>query len=464
MAILAADRWLPAPTIVPPGRSLSGYTLRPAQVVRAAVLLLVVGNLGRVPVFAIGAKDAPILFNDVLVVGVLAVGLLAAVRAGSWRVDAPGLLAVAFAFVGGASAILAVPRFGLSAVELAFSLGYLARWLAYFGIYLVVINVVRADDVPSLWRALEATVLAFAAFGIVQSALLPDFAQIVYPSSERYVDWDPQGHRLVSTLLDPNLAGALLLLVLLVHLALLSAGAAVPVWKPILLVSALILTLSRSAFLAFAAGGAVLLAVRGLSRRVVRLAALVALLGLPFVPWLFQFARAYGRFRFDDPSALSRVAGWVRGITVFADNPVIGVGFNTYGFVQEAYGYTRGGKATFGLDGGLLFIAVMTGLVGLALYVGMIAVVMRRCRRIWTDGTRSDEQRGLAAGVAAGTVAMLVDSLFLNTLLFPFIMEQLWVLWALTFVMSARESKRVPVVRGPLVASFPARPCADRAR
>jgi O-antigen ligase len=437
-----------------PVRSIVGPILRSAGVIRIAVLLLVIGNLGRVPIGSVGAKDAPILFNDVLVLLVLATGLLAGLRARTWHIDAPGLVAIAFAAVGGGSAILAVPRFGLSAFELAFSLAYLVRWIAYFGIYLVVINTVRASDIPAIWRALEGAILAFAAFGILQSIFLPNFALIVYPSATPLIDWDPQGHRLVSTILDPNFAGALLILVLLGHLALLSAGATVPLWKPILLVAALLMTLSRGAFVAFVAGGTVILAVRGVSRRLVRLGALVAVLSLPFVPTLFQLGRTYNRFRLDDPSALSRVAGWLRGLTIFADNPAIGIGFNTLGFVQEAYGFERAGKASFGIDGGLLYIAVMTGLVGLALYVGMIALVMRRCRRIWMDRTRDAEQRGLAIGVAAATVAMLVHSVFLNTLLFPFIMEPLWLLWALTFVMSAPNSERLPVVRGPLIASF----------
>jgi O-antigen ligase len=454
MAILTASRWLPAPAIPAPAPTSAGFTVRAADVVRAAVFLLVVGNLGRVPIGSVGAKDAPILFNDLMVLAVLATGLLAGVRARTWRIDAAGIFAIAFAAVGGGSAILAVPRFGLSAFELAFSLAYLARWLAYFGIYLVVINTVRTSDIPSIWRALEGAILAFAAFGILQSVFLPNFALIVYPSATPFIDWDPQGHRLVSTILDPNLAGALLLLVLLPHLALLSTGAAVPLWKPVLLVSALMLTLSRGAFVAFLAGGALILAVRGIPRRLLRLVALVALLSLPFVPTLFQLARTYNRFSFNDASALTRVAGWLRGLTVFADNPVFGIGFNTFGFVQEAYGFASAGKASFGIDGGLLYIAVMTGLVGLALYVGMIALVMRRCRRIWRDRTRNAEHRGLAIGVAAATAAILVHSLFINALLFPFIMEQLWILWALIFVMSAPESERMPVVRGPLVASL----------
>ncbi|MDP3769284.1 MAG: O-antigen ligase family protein, partial [Dehalococcoidia bacterium] len=236
-------------------------------------------------------------------------------------------------------------------------------------------------------------------------------------------------------------------------LARISVGTAVPAWKPVVLLTALVLTLSRSSFLAFVVGGVVILAARGLSRRLLRLAAVVTVLSLPFIPALLGFARAYNRLGFD-ASALSRITAWVRGLAVFADNPVLGVGFNTYGFVERAYGWGLGGTARFGLDGGLLFIAVMTGLVGLALYLGMVGLVARRCRRIWSDAERSAEHRGLAIGVAAATAAILVHSLFVNSLLFPFIMEALWVLWALTFVMRVPERERTTVTCGPVVASF----------
>lgn len=425
--------------------------LRPATVIRLALALLLVGNLVRVPVLETGAKDAPIFFNDLLIVGVLMVGFAAALRARSWRLDGPGALAIGFAVVGLVSALLAVPRFGLSGFELLFSLAYLARWLAYFGVYLVVINSVSAADIPPIWRALEGMILVFAAFGIVQSLFLPGFAQIVYPSPERLGDWDPQGHRLVSTLLDPNFAGGLIVMGLLVVLARIALGIAVPAWKPVLLLAALILTLSRSSFVAFAVGGMVVLAARGLSRRLLHLAGLATLLSLPFLPPLLDLARAYNRFGID-PSALTRVTAWLRGLAVFADNPVLGVGFNTYGFVQRSYGWLPGGKATFSLDGGLLFIAVMTGLVGLVLYTAMVALVVRRSRRIWRDAAQSPEHRGLAIGITAATAATLVHSVFVNSLLFPFIMEPLWVLWALSFVMSAPERRRAAVARGPGVA------------
>jgi O-antigen ligase len=89
----------------------------------------------------------------------------------------------------------------------------------------------------------------------------------------------------------------------------------------------------------------------------------------------------------------------------------------------------------FGLDGGLLFIAVMTGVVGLTLFVAMMGLVVMRARRVWRDTTASAQERGVAVGVAAMTAAMVVHSLFVNSLLLPFLMEPLWLLWAVPFVV-----------------------------
>jgi O-antigen ligase len=141
-----------------------------------------------------------------------------------------------------------------------------------------------------------------------------------------------------------------------------------------------------------------------------------------------------------DLSALQRVVSWARAMQVFADHPILGIGFNAWGFVQERYGYVRQYAFSYSLDGGLIFIALMTGVVGLALYLTMLAAVMRRARRIWRNPGMSAEHRGLAIGVVAGTVALMVNSLFGNSLFQPFLMETMWVLWALIFAISSGES------------------------
>lgn len=407
---------------------------RVADFVRLAIALVLVANLGRIPLLFVGNKDAPILATDVGVMAAVAIGGYVALRGRSLKLDGVAVAALLFAGVGALSALLAIPRFGLSGFQFLISIAYLVRWLVYFGLYLVVINFVRRSDVPALWGAFETMVLVFASFGIFQSLFLPGFAQMVYPDSELFLDWDPQGHRLVSTFLDPNFAGALIMLALLVLLSWIALGEEVQGWKVILLLTALAMTVSRSAVIGMMVGGMVILTVRGLSKRLLKGAAIALLLALPFVPVLVRFAAEYGKLSVG-PSAIARVIMWARALEIFFDNPLLGVGFNTYGFVQEAYGYAAEGRASYTLDGGLLFVAVMTGVVGLTIYLGMIAGVLRRCRAVWRDAARTAHDRGLALGVAAATLGLIAHSVFLNSLFLPFLIGPLWVLWGLVFLV-----------------------------
>lgn len=400
---------------------------------------MVVGQLGRIPILEAGAKEAPLLVNDLLVVATVLFASAVALRRHHLHLDVTGGLALLFAVVGGISVAVSVGKYDLSMFQFLFSLAYLGRWLAYFSLYLVAVNFLRRGDVTPVWNSLEGAILLFAGFGIIQSAFLPGFAQIVYPDAALYTQWDPQGRRLVSTFLDPNFAGALIVMGLLVQLGRLAYGATVPAWKPLLLVAALILTLSRSSFLALALGGMVVLLARGLSRRLLKLSALAVILTLPFVPYAVDFAVTYNKLNLDDPSLLGRLIAWDRALQVLADNPVLGVGFNSYGFVQLKYGFAELSQSAFGLDGGLLFIAVMTGGVGVLIYSAMVGSVLLRCRRIRRGTDRTAAERGLAVGVSAATVALLVHSLFLNSIIYPFLTQVLWILWALTFAAALQD-------------------------
>jgi O-antigen ligase len=425
------------------GWSLSSRSVRiePVAILRVALLLLCVSNLIRMPVAETAVHRAPIILNDIFAGLLIAAGSLVALRTRTLRLDDVTLAGLMFAAVGGLSALAAVPRFGLTGFEVALSLAYLARWLLYLGVYVVVINYIREADVGKVWSSLEAAILLFAAFGILQSIFLPNFAQRLYPEARLYFDHDPQGHRLVSTILDPNLAAAMILTVLLVQLAQLSAGARVAGWKPALLLVALMLTLSRSGILALLVGVAVIVAVRGVSKGLLRFAMVGMLVLLALAPRILQLAEKYSRLTLSDASAASRVVGWGRAISTFLDHQWIGIGFNTYGFVQERRGVNIVGVASYSVEGGLLFIAVMTGIAGVLLYSGMLWRVVKRCRSTWRMPAAAPHQRGLVIGVAAVTIAMVVDSLFVNSLLTTFVMEPMLVLWGLAFIV-ARQVRR----------------------
>ncbi|GLC27468.1 O-antigen ligase family protein [Roseisolibacter agri] len=409
--------------------------IRVATLLRAALWALLAGNLVRLPALTSGAREAPLSFNDLVVLLLLSAGALACVGGRSLILDGVTRRALLFAFVGGTSAVLAMPRFGLSAAEVGFSLAYLVRWLVYLCVYVLAVNTLRRRDVLAVVRTLERVILAFAAFGIFQSIFLPGFAQIVYPESALYIDWDPQGHRLVSSFLDPNFAGALIAIGLLLALARQSCGVAVSRLHIALLAVALVLTASRSSMLAAFVGVCVVVGIAGLTRRIVRIGLAFGALLLAALPALLSFARTYGKLSVD-ASAVSRVVSWLRALELFRDNLLIGVGFNTYGFAQRAYGYEAGrGAFSFSLDGGLLFIAVMTGCIGLGIYLGMLGGIVSRARAVWRSVSVTAEERAVAVGAVAAMAAIVVHSLFVNSLLLPLLLEPLWILWALPGVL-----------------------------
>lgn len=414
------------------------WTLRAAEVLRIALLLLAVANLGRLPVLDTGGREAPILLNDVAVGAVLVGGLAAMLASRRLVLDRVAQLALLFAGVGAFAAMRGAREYGLSVFELVVSLAYLARWLFYFGVYVVTTNVVRAGDVPALRQALVRTVLAVAGFGVIQAAFLPNFAQLIYPDSRVMHDWDAQAHRLVSTLLDPNFAGMLILMGLFVLLARVAAGLRVQPWQPTLLFAALLLTASRSSVLALLAGGAVIILVRGVSARVLRALAVGFALTLLALPGLLAFANAYHKLTIDE-SALGRVVMWFRGLQVIVGHPWLGIGFNTFGFVQERMGWQRMGANTYSIEGGLLFVTVMTGVVGLTVYALMLRAAWRNCRAVWRRPGVDAESWSLAVATAAITAALLVHSCFTNSLFLPYLMEPLWVLFGLVAVLRRQQ-------------------------
>jgi len=450
---------LTAPLVTAWAPTRRAFIVRGADVLRAAIALLVVANLGRIPVFSTGDREAPVLVNDLCVAGFAAVGLVIALARRSFRLDRVGFVALAFAALGAASALTSAARVGLTSLETLVSLAYLGRWLAYLAIYLVMVNVVRARDVSPVWHTLESAMLAIAGFGIVQAIFLPGFAQLVYAESRSYLDWDPQGHRLVSTILDPNIAGAMLMAILLVELAQISVGVRVPRWKPLVLFAALALTLSRSSAIGLLLGIGVIVAVYGVPKRLLRAAAVAFVVALAALPKLVVFAAAYNKLSLDK-SAMARLASWGLALRVFLDHPWIGVGFNTYGFIVEReYGVPRLGVANYSADGGLLFAAVMTGAVGLVLLLWMFVLIYRRCASVWRARTASAEHRGIAIGTVASIVAIGAHSVFVNSLFTTFVMEIMWVLAGLTFAIAhdaapgiRAASPETPDPRRPMIA------------
>ncbi|MBI2408825.1 MAG: O-antigen ligase family protein, partial [Gemmatimonadetes bacterium] len=422
-------------------RNVPTLRVSPQTLVLVGVVGLIAGNVGRLPVGALGGRASPFVLADLALIPLwLTLVAVSVRRLRPWPLDrVTGWVA---AFIGAAliSLVNARQLWQLGGGELVQASAFLGRWVLYAGWYWIV--TVCLDEKGSLAAisTLERGLLLFAGFGIVQSAFLPGFAQLI-PWGGSDVQWDLQGRRLVSTALDPNFAGILVTIALLLELARQVERETRSYVRVVVLGAALILTLSRSSLLAAAIGVMVLLLIQRRSHKLLGLLILGGVALVPLASVLASYAATFNKLQFDG-SAAQRLVPWSRAVVMIGDHPWFGVGFNALSAAQSAYGWREIGGADKGLDGGLLFVTTLTGVVGLVMYLGIIGAALKACRRVWRHAP-SAEWRGLAAGATASTFALLVHSLFTNSLLLPFVMQVMWLLWG-TVAVLARSVQVAP--------------------
>lgn len=405
---------------------------------------MALANVGRIPMGAFGGRTAPFVVADL--VTALVCGLVVVLVLGRQlrpTLDDISLPAAAFALVAALSTAIAVARYHMGAREAAGTAAFLVRWTMYFGWYLFVVWCLTPDESRAAWRYVERAILAVALFGIVQSALLPGFAQTLHSGSALPV-WDVQGRRLVSTLLDPNFAGLLIAVLLLFRLARVAEGIQEPgnTWVLPMLAAALVLTASRSSVLALFVGLGVIVLLRGLHAKFAYVVFTGFVLAVPALFAMRGYLARMGKLGIDT-SAAERLIPWSRAWVLLREHPVLGIGFNAARPAQVAHGWLLLGSADVSLDAGLLFIAAMTGLVGLAVYLWMLWQVSRVSRQVYRDADLPAADRAHGVATVASTVAVVVHAFFVNSILVPFVMQILWVMWGTLMHIAAKRRLRI---------------------
>jgi hypothetical protein len=304
----------------------------------------------------------------------------------------------------------------------------------------------------------DRALLAICVFGIFQSVFLPEFGTRL-PQMGDAPAWEYQGRRLVSTLLDPNFAGAMTVLALMPGLSRVAEGLRVRAWTLLVPAAALVLTASRSSVLALGVAIGTIVLARGLRWRLVKTLGIGALLLLPAVPALIAFGESMNKFTVD-ASAAQRLVTWKRAFTLFAEHPILGIGFNATRQAQASKGWIFIGGGDTAFDGGLLFVMVMTGIIGALLYVLLLGRGIGAARRLWRDPAQDPDDRAYATATAASVMAIVAHSLFSNTLLLPYVMQVLWVRFGRIAHLAAERRRRLGIaVALPLVAVTACDPC-----
>jgi len=260
---------------------------------------------------------------------------------------------------------------------------YLLRFIIYSATFYLTFHVVKSgifslDEYLTLSKV-TATVLA--ALGIIQL--------IVYPNIDKLTNlgYDPHKFRLFSTFLDPNLLGSFLTIsfILIIHGLISKEFITLKTFfnenKWTILAStitgvAIILTFSRSAYLMLVVSLFMILAVK--NRKILAgFSVLVLVLYLIFPAFN---SRIDGAFNVD-ASANERFSSWDKGLIIFQDNPILGVGFNNIRSYSQNRDLVKlfssnGGNSGSGIDSSLIFVLATTGLFGFMAFVLFLIKVL----------------------------------------------------------------------------------------
>ena len=321
----------------------------------------------------------------------------------------PGLL---FLLAASGSTILALDKF--SPTQILISSLFLVRFMFYFLIAVITYNVVATNKILNWLHLSLAIVFIFALLGIIQIIAFPDLTNLAA------FGWDPHIRRVVSSFLDPNFAGAVLVMAAAVSISLfLFMNKKIYLFLFIFTSLALLLTFSRSSYLAYLTALTVIGFVKSL-----RVLALVFAMFLVFLLVSSQFrSRVAGAIRFDD-TAQARVTSWRNALVIFSDYPLFGVGFNTYRFAQASYGFflpdePLGGHSGAGSDSSLLLVVTTTGIFGTGFFVFLLW-------RLWRLVVAGAGRSYLSLSATASFLGLLVHSQFVNSFFFPQIMLLFW--------------------------------------
>ncbi len=338
------------------------------------------------------------------------------------------------------------------------------------GVFFAVGNVVRnREQLAFVMRALIVSG-AITAFIGVALWLLPDaratniltrLSVVGYPTDRvvRYIEDNPAlGERAVGTQVDPNSFGGLLVVIVAITGVQLLAGVGahghaplLPRWllSCMLLVdlAALVLTQSRTTFLAVIAVGALVAALR--YRKLLGWGLALAVLVLVLGVGRDYFARIGSGLLFQDQANQMRLAEYQNALNIISRYPAFGVGFGTAGELD----LTTGASSVY------LTVAERAGLLGLGLFLLALAAffastlpaVMASGRRAPPAGAADEigwsildsALLGCTAAVFGVVVVGVADHYYFN-IEFPHMTALLWLVAGLALTarrLSTEDTK-----------------------
>lgn len=309
-----------------------------------------------------------------------------------------------FIFVAAFSWVFSI--FIFHQIDVLYGLLYLIRLFAYlfFGVY--VWNFIRKQKENSelLVDSLLTISVVSALLGWIQFFWFSDIKPFFIWG------WDMHLFRLVGTFLDPTYLGLIIVFGLIISI----------LKKKYLIILFLLISLaftySRASYLAFTVG---VLSIIYFNKKFKKLLFLV--IGLGVIALLLPTAKNHSIELTRTFSAIAKVDNYQTTLKIFSKSPVFGIGYDNMCIAYQKYIGLQSfsSHACSGSDSSLLFILATTGVVGFIVFIYSIWHI--------AYGLKHSTYSSI---LIPSSLALLVHSLFSNSLFYPWIMG--WMMIILT--------------------------------
>ena len=318
----------------------------------------------------------------------------------------------------------------LSLGEFLSSFLYGVRFVSYAFLLVIIKNIKHSLIDSTVYMLLTAGIVLLI-FGFIQYLFYSDLRNLYY------LGWDEHMHRMFSTFLDPNFSGGFFVLFLIfisaiglyffqinrIKISLIF----VIFW--LITLAAVYLTFSRSALIMLFVGAFVFLFL------VKKLKWILVFI----VSFLIFAAISSKSFYIENVNLLRTASTGARlesariAVEIIKENPVLGVGFNSYKYAQIRYGFrdkesALKSHADAGTDNSFLFILATTGIAGFASYLYLLFTILKQAFKSYKTYREKNIEYYLAIIVITSFVGIIVNSMFINSLFYPPIMLWMWIL------------------------------------
>ena len=297
----------------------------------------------------------------------------------------------------------------LTGFEFFVALSYLLRYVSYISLYLGCLLILHEKNAgQNISNYLNLAGIMFIILGWLQYWLYPDLRNL------EYLGWDPHYKRIFALIFDPNYLGLILVLGFLLRHSTRKINSKEIIIQIIFLITVLF-TYSRSSYLALIS--ALIFYAWKIKKVVPYLSvSIILLISLLYLP-----RPAGAGVRLERLFSIKeRLTNWQSAGLIIIRHPVSGVGFNSLRFARKNIGSLPEnwltGHSAAGVDNSFLFVAATTGLTGVIIFLFFLANLFN--------------QSDLTGKTAL--IAVSIHSLFLNSLLFNFILIWLWLILALS--------------------------------